>query len=216
MACSLSRASRCASRPEAAAGGAGHRQPRRQFLQRKQIEQSLRESEARFRSLTEMSSTSMGNRSAARVTNIAAGANYSADHRARRRRQDAVGDPGAESRRAQWANTRQAWTATFRSATSQFLARHRRRGHAFFSLTGERGSLPTGRSRVSRRGRDITETAHARRIEALAYSDPLTGLANRTSSPGAGASRRAGAAPRARLAGGSSSGRLKQIKTPTA
>src|SRR5436189_194513 len=50
-----------------------------QFLQRKQIEQSLRESEARFRSLTEMSSDFYWETDPQhRVTNIAAGANYSA------------------------------------------------------------------------------------------------------------------------------------------
>src|SRR5947199_345021 len=50
-----------------------------QFLQSKQIEQSLRESEARFRSLTEMSSDFYWETDPQhRVTNIAAGANYSA------------------------------------------------------------------------------------------------------------------------------------------
>jgi len=53
----------------------------------------------------------------------------------------------------------------------------------FFSLTGEPRLTADGTFLGYRGvGRDITETALMReRIEALAYSDPLTGLANRTS-----------------------------------
>ncbi|MBV9189795.1 MAG: GGDEF domain-containing protein, partial [Betaproteobacteria bacterium] len=53
----------------------------------------------------------------------------------------------------------------------------------YFSVSGEPRYAEGGRFIGYRGvGRDITEIAHAReRISSLAYSDPLTGLANRTS-----------------------------------
>ncbi len=156
-----------------------------QFLQRKQIEQSLRESEARFRSLTEMSSDFYWETDPQhRVTNISAGANYSAATIAL----GVVGKtlweiPALTPDAAQWAEHQASMDShvafrdfEFSRAMPDGVTRH-------FSLTGEPRLAADGTFLGYRGvGRDITETALMReRIEALAYSDPLTGLANRTS-----------------------------------
>ncbi len=156
-----------------------------QFLQRKQIERSLRESEARFRSLTEMSSDFYWETDPQhRVTNIAAGANYSAATIAL----GVVGKtlweiPALSPDAAQWAEHQASMDSHVPFRDFEFSRAMPDGVTRYFSLTGEPRLTADGTFLGYRGvGRDITETALMReRIEALAYSDPLTGLANRTS-----------------------------------
>src|SRR5438046_748431 len=142
-----------------------------QFLQRKQIEQSLRESEARFRSLTEMSSDFYWETDPQhRVTNISAGANYSAATIAL----GVVGKtlweiPALTPDAAQWAEHQASMDShvafrdfEFSRAMPDGVTRH-------FSLTGEPRLAADGTFLGYRGvGRDITETALMReRIAAL-------------------------------------------------
>jgi diguanylate cyclase (GGDEF)-like protein/PAS domain S-box-containing protein len=156
-----------------------------QFLQRKQIEESLRESEARFRSLTEMSSDFYWETDPQhRVTNIADGANYSAAKIAL----GVVGKtlweiPALSPDAAQWAEHQASMDSHVPFRDFEFSRAMPDGVTRYFSLTGEPRLTADGTFLGYRGvGRDITETALMReRIEALAYSDPLTGLANRTS-----------------------------------
>src|SRR2546426_953068 len=156
-----------------------------QFLQRKQIEQSLRESEARFRSLTEMSSDFYWETDPQhRVTSIAAGANYSAATIAL----GVVGKtlweiPALSPDAAQWAEHQASMDSHVPFRDFEFSRAMPDGVTRYFLLTGEPRLTADGTFLGYRGvGRDITETALMReRIEALAYSDPLTGLANRTS-----------------------------------
>jgi len=80
-----------------------------------------------------------------------------------------VGNPGREPRRSGLGGAARDARAAPADPRVRVRAPHRRRRGTH--LLGERGV-----------GRDITEIALAReRISSLAYSDPLTGLANRTS-----------------------------------
>jgi diguanylate cyclase (GGDEF)-like protein/PAS domain S-box-containing protein len=154
-----------------------------QFLRRKQAEESLRESEARFRRLTEMSSDFYWETDAAhRVLELVHGPSYP-DEVLR----GAIGKtswelPSVSPDEAGWAAQRALMEQHLPFRDFEFarqlgsVARH-------FSVSGEPRFAPDG-SFLGYQGvgRDITETALAReRISSLAYSDSLTGLANRTS-----------------------------------
>ncbi|HYD58291.1 MAG TPA: sensor domain-containing diguanylate cyclase, partial [Burkholderiales bacterium] len=144
-----------------------------QFLQRMRAEAALRESEERFRSLTQMSSdffweTDEQHRftQISHGKNLAGGANLIAG-------KDAHG----------WEELRETMDAHAPFRDFEF-GRPRAGGEArHFSVTGEPRFGADGRFLGYRGvGRDITDLVLAReRIAALAYSDPLTGLANRTS-----------------------------------
>jgi len=154
-----------------------------QFLRRKQAEESLRESEARFRRLTEMSSDFYWETDAAhRVSQLVHGPNYP----------DAVlrGALGKASWELPSVSPDEAGWASQRARMDQHLpfrdfefARALPDMARYFSVSGEPRFAADG-SFLGYQGvgRDITEIALAReRISSLAYSDPLTGLANRTS-----------------------------------
>ena len=157
-----------------------------QFLQRKLAEESLRESEARFRSLTQMSSDFFWETDEQhRHTQLVYGPNYSAASMNR----DMIGKASwevaslAAPDEAGWAAHRALVEAhhpfrdfEFARTMPDGVTRH-------FSLSGEPRFAADGRFAGYRGvGRDITEVAAAReRIASLAYSDALTGLANRTS-----------------------------------
>jgi diguanylate cyclase (GGDEF)-like protein/PAS domain S-box-containing protein len=155
-----------------------------QFLSRKQAEASLRESEARFRSLTEMSSDFYWESDAQfRVTQIVHGPNYPPDVL-----RGAIGKtsweiPSVSPDEAAWTAFRATLDAHALFRDFEFGRRMPDGSVRHFSVSGEPrfgadGSF-LGYHGV---GRDITEIATAReRIASLAYSDPLTGLANRTS-----------------------------------
>jgi len=154
-----------------------------QFLSRKIAEASLRESEARFRSLTEMSSDFYWESDAQhRVTQIVHGPNYPPEVL-----RGAIGKaswelPSVSPDEAGWSAFRAKLDSHVPFRDFEF-GREMDGGTRYFSVSGEprfgsQGSF-VGYHGV---GRDITEIATAReRIASLAYSDPLTGLANRAS-----------------------------------
>ena len=140
-----------------------------QFLQRKRVEESLRESEGRFRALTQLSSDFFWETDEAhRITQLVHGPSYPDAH---------VPDE------AGWAELRP--TVNHRLPVRDFEVMRRMADGTvrYFSLSGEPRYGEGGRFLGYRGvGRDITEIALAReRISSLAYSDALTGLANRTS-----------------------------------
>jgi diguanylate cyclase (GGDEF)-like protein/PAS domain S-box-containing protein len=152
------------------------------FLHGRQMEESLRESEARFRSLTQMSSDFFWEMDAEhRVAAISHGPNYTPTERIVGKRRWEVPYIG---------NEEEVWAA-HRARLEQHLpfrdfefARPLPDGNVrYLLISGEPRFAEDGRFLGYRGvGRDVTEIALAReRIASLAYSDPLTGLANRTS-----------------------------------
>ncbi len=154
-----------------------------QFLQRMRAEEALRESEARFRALTEMSSDFFWETDAGhRLTDLTYG-------------QGAVGRPGealgkvpwdiasTHPDEAGWAALRAKVDARQRFRDFEFGRPQRDGGVRYFSVSGEpRFASDGGFIGYRGVGRDITDLVLAReRIASLAYHDPLTGLANRTS-----------------------------------
>ena len=156
-----------------------------QFLQRKSAEASLRESEARFRSLTQMSSDFFWETDEAhRFTQLVHGPGYLPAEMGR-------GVIGKTAWELQTESPEEAGWAAHRDALDQHkpfrdfeFARRMPDGVVrVLSISGDPRFGPGG-AFVGYRGvgRDVTEIALAReRIASLAYSDPLTGLANRTS-----------------------------------
>ena len=138
-----------------------------QFLRRADAEARLRESEARFRSLTQMSSDFYwATDPAHRFTDLVYGPGYKAAQ---------IGDGAIEALRATLEAKAPFRDFEFTRALSD--------GTRYFSLSGEPHFAHDGAFLGYRGvGRDVTEIALAREhIASLAYSDPLTGLANRTS-----------------------------------
>jgi len=155
-----------------------------QFLQRKDMEASLRESEARFRSLTQLSSDFFWESDAEhRLSSIVHGPSYTAPIGYGMLGKAPWEQPSVRPDEAGWS----AHKATLESrlpfrdfevaralpdgATRYFSVSGQPRHDAEGVFLGYRGI-----------GRDVTDIAIAReRIASLAYSDPLTGLANRVS-----------------------------------
>jgi diguanylate cyclase (GGDEF)-like protein/PAS domain S-box-containing protein len=155
-----------------------------QFVQRAHAEQALRESEERFRSLTQLSSDFFWESDERhKLSQLVHGPGY----------QRAIGHseigkatweiPSVNPDEAGWAAHRETFERRlpfrdfeFARAMPDGVIRH-------FSVSGEPRFGADGRFFGYRGvGRDVTEIALAREhIASLAYHDPLTGLANRTS-----------------------------------
>ena len=156
-----------------------------QFLQRMQAETSLRESEARFRSLTQMSSDFFWETDAShRFTQLVHGPNYLPAEMGRGVIGKAPWELHCESPdESGWAAHRAGLEQHTPFRDFEFARRMPDGVVRHVSISGEPRFDAEGHF-VGYRGvgRDITEIALAReRIASLAYSDPLTGLANRTS-----------------------------------
>ena len=156
-----------------------------QFLQRKAAEAALRESEARFRSLTQMSSDFFWETDAAyRLTELVHDPNYSDIYMGRGMLGKANWEvPSLTPDEAGWAAHRATIERQEPFRDFEFSRRMADGIVRHFSVSGE-PRFAAGGAFLGYRGvgRDITEVALAReRISSLAYSDALTGLANRTS-----------------------------------
>jgi diguanylate cyclase (GGDEF)-like protein/PAS domain S-box-containing protein len=157
-----------------------------QFLQRKRAEESLRDSEGRFRSLTQLSSDFFWETDEAhRFTELVHGPNYPDAYMGR---SAVIGKtswelPSVSPDEAGWAELRSTVEQRLPVRDFEFGRRMGDGTVRYFSVSGESRYASDGRFLGYRGvGRDITEIALAReRISSLAYSDPLTGLANRTS-----------------------------------
>jgi diguanylate cyclase (GGDEF)-like protein/PAS domain S-box-containing protein len=155
-----------------------------QFLQRKQAEESLREGEARFRSLTQMSSDFFWETDAQhRVVSIVHGPNYAPAQIGL----GVVGKtpwevPSVSPDEAGWAAHKATLDSQIPFRDFEFARQMPDGVTRHFSLSGDPKLGPNG-SFLGYRGvgRDVTETALTHeRIASLAYNDSLTGLANRT------------------------------------
>ena len=156
-----------------------------QFLSRMEAEGGLRESEARFRSLTHMSSDFFWESDTEhRLTSIVHGPNYAAAQVGR----DMIGQtpwgaPSVSPDAAGWAAHRSVLNQQLSFRDFEFARVMPDGGTRHFAVSGQPRFDPDGRFIGYRGvGRDVTEIALARsRIASLAYSDALTGLANRVS-----------------------------------
>jgi len=157
-----------------------------QFLQRKRAEESLRESEGRFRALTQLSSDFFWETDDAhRFTQLVHGPHYPEAYMGR---SAVLGKtswelPAESPDEAGWAALRATVDQRLPVRDFEFARRMADGTVRYFSVSGEARYAADSRFLGYRGvGRDITEIALAReRISSLAYSDPLTGLANRTS-----------------------------------
>jgi diguanylate cyclase (GGDEF)-like protein len=156
-----------------------------QFLQRQQAEQSLRDSEARFRGLTQLSSDFFWESDAEhRLASIVHGPNYAAPP-------VGYGMVGKTPWELASASPDQAGWQAHKAMLDDHLpfrdfeiARALPEGGMrYFAVSGQPRFDGDGTFLGYRGiGRDVTEIVAARlRIASLAYSDPLTGLANRVS-----------------------------------
>ena len=156
-----------------------------QFLQRQQAELSLRESEARFRGLTQLSSDFFWESDAEhRLVSVVHGPNYAAPP-------VGYGMVGKTPWELASASPDQAGWQAHKSMLDDHLpfrdfeiARALPEGTMRYLAVSGQPRFDADGTFLGYRGvgRDITEIAAARqRIASLAYSDPLTGLANRVS-----------------------------------
>ncbi len=155
-----------------------------QFLQRKRAEDALRDSEARFRSLTQMSSDFFWETDTqGRFTQLVHGPSYITQFGSVIVGKTAWELPATMPDEAGWARLRATVEAHEPIRDFEF-GRPRADGAVrYFSVSGEPRVAADG-SFLGYRGvgRDITEEVLSREhIASLAYSDPLTGLSNRTS-----------------------------------
>ena len=156
-----------------------------QFLQRKQAEEARRESEARFRSLTQMSSDFFWETDAQhRFVSIVHGPNYAATQIGEGLVGKAAWDiDSLTPDEAGWAAHKATLDSQVPFRDFEFARVMPDAMTRYFALSGEPRLAPDGNFLGYRGvGRDVTESALTReRIASLAYRDPLTGLANRTS-----------------------------------
>jgi diguanylate cyclase (GGDEF)-like protein/PAS domain S-box-containing protein len=152
-----------------------------QFLHAKEVEESLRESEARFRGLTQMSSDFFWETDAEhRVVSVSHSPDYTPTESIVGRRRWEVPYVGPEE---QWLAHRARLDQRLPYRDFEFARPTPDGGVRYLAISGEPRFAADGRFLGYRGvGRDVTEIALAREhIATLAYSDPLTGLANRTS-----------------------------------
>jgi len=156
-----------------------------QFLQRKQTEELLRASEARFRSLTHLSSDFFWETDAQhRLTSIVHGPSYGSPQVARGIiGKTPWGVPSASPDQAGWAAHMAVLNSHLPFRDFEFARVMPDGGTRYLSVGGEPRFDAMGVFLGYRGiGRDVTEISLAReRIASLAYNDALTGLANRTS-----------------------------------
>jgi diguanylate cyclase (GGDEF)-like protein/PAS domain S-box-containing protein len=154
-----------------------------QFMRRMKAEASLRQSEARFRSLTEMSSDFFWETDAQhRFVDIVHGPEYS-EPMGRMVGHAAWDLPYVHPDEPAWAAHRATMDAHRPFRDFEFGRPWPDGTVRYFSVNGDPRFAPDG-AFVGYRGvgRDVTEVAMAReRIATLAYHDALTGLDNRTS-----------------------------------
>jgi diguanylate cyclase (GGDEF)-like protein/PAS domain S-box-containing protein len=156
-----------------------------QFLKRRDAEESLRDSEARFRSLTHLSSDFFWESDPQqRLSSIVHGPGYGAVPVG----YGAVGKtpwemPSSSPDEAGWKLHRSMIESRLSFRNFEIARPLPEGGTRHFSVSGEPRYDSHGTFLGYRGvGRDVTEIAAAReRISSLAYSDPLTGLANRLS-----------------------------------
>lgn len=156
-----------------------------QFLQRKQVEEMLRDSEARFRSLTHLSSDFFWETDAQhRLTSIVHGPHYGSAQIARGIiGKTPWGVASVSPDQAGWAAHMALLESHLPFRDFEFARVMPDGGTRYFAVSGEpRFDADGGFLGYRGIGRDVTELALAReRIASLAYNDALTGLANRTS-----------------------------------
>ncbi len=156
-----------------------------QFLQRKQAEESLREGEARFRSLTQMSSDFFWETDPKhRFVAIVHGPNYAATEIGQGMTGKTAWEiPSVSPDEAGWTAHRATLDSHVPFRDFEFARVMPDGMTRYFALSGEPKIAADGTFLGYRGvGRDVTESALTReRIASLAYRDPLTGLANRTS-----------------------------------
>jgi diguanylate cyclase (GGDEF)-like protein/PAS domain S-box-containing protein len=154
-----------------------------QFLQRKRAEEALRESETRFRSLTQMSSDFFWETDERNCfTQLVHGPNYKAKFGKAIIGKCVWDLPSTAPDAAAWATLRASIEAHEPYRDFEFGRPLADGGVRYYSVSGE-PRFGAGGKFIGYRGvgRDITEVVLAREhIASLAYSDPLTGLANRT------------------------------------
>jgi diguanylate cyclase (GGDEF)-like protein len=156
-----------------------------QFLQRKQTEELLRASEARFRSLTHLSSDFFWETDPQhRLTSIVHGPSYGSAQIGRGMiGKHPWGVASVSPDQAGWAAHMATLNSHLPFRDFEFARVMPDGGTRYFSVSGEPRFDALG-AFIGYRGigRDVTEIAIAReRIASLAYNDALTGLANRTS-----------------------------------
>jgi diguanylate cyclase (GGDEF)-like protein/PAS domain S-box-containing protein len=156
-----------------------------QFLQRKSAEESLRESEARFRSLTQMSSDFFWESDAEhRITEMAHGPNYAGKlGKNKILGKTAWEFPSTTPDEAGWERVRATVQAHLPVRDFEFGRPLADGTTRYFSVSADPYFAQDGRFLGYRGvGRDITDAVLAReRIASLAFNDALTGLANRSS-----------------------------------
>ena len=155
-----------------------------QFMQRKRAEEALRESEERFRGLTQMSSDFYWETDAQhRFTQMVHGPNYASKFGNALIGKAAWDLPSSAPDAAGWATLRASFDAHEAFRDFEFGRPWPDGGTRYFTVSGEPRFAADGSFQGYRGvGRETTEIALAREhIASLAYSDTLTGLANRTS-----------------------------------
>jgi len=156
-----------------------------QFLQRKTAEELLRASEARFRSLTHLSSDFFWETDTQhRLTSIVHGPSYGSPRIGRGIiGKPPWGVPSASPDQAGWAAHMAVLNSHLPFRDFEFARVMPDGGTRYLSVSGEPRFDAAGAFLGYRGvGRDVTEISLAReRIASLAYNDALTGLANRNS-----------------------------------